>query len=781
MPEPAPEVFISFAYKDGLALARELEARLRQAGIPSWFEPESMRGGEFWKRQILEALGQDSLRYVLLILTPATLHSEWVPWEWKIARSLGRHVVPVLPEDPGLKPDLKQFPRWIREHNHWKDPSDRDCLVAHLQSRPAAPRPAPFRVPDKPQTYVQREQEYTALRDLLLDEKHQNPVAITTAIHGGGGFGKTTLAKALCHDEQIYDAFTDGIVWVELGPDAGEAKVLAGLKILYEAFTARPATFTSIGDGSRQLSEALTNQRTAALIVIDDVWHKWQLDLFLQGGPECARLFTTRQSAIAADVKARGVPVDEMTKSESTALLRNQLAQEHRRAADQASLRRLAARVGEMAIMLELVGKQLNDTLRRGKAFADALRFVEEILDRKQIAFFRRDGGVQREDSIARTIEVSLEFLDEPGDCERTLELGIFPAETELPLTTVGTLWQVDNLDAELVADAPCRPGSRQALGDGDPNARGLPALLLREVRPWPRPSGLHGRLIDGWRDLHNLPDPYAWRHLANHMIAAGRQDRLRELLLDYRWLRAKFHATDPFALRDDAARFPDEQDLKYLARALEQSAHVLAREPSLLRGQLYGRLIGIESAGIERLVEQIGQVVEEGSWLRPLRPSLTPADSPLLRVLEGHGGEVHSVAVTPDGSTAVSGSDDGTLRVWDLATGEARTLNGHGGWVNAVAVTPDGRTAVSGSHDGTVRVWDLTTEESRTLKGHRSWVNAVAVKPDGRTVISGVVRHDGTGLGRGHRASADAEGAQRPGPRGGGDARRPHRSLGLE
>ena len=76
---------------------------------------------------------------------------------------------------------------------------------------------------------------------------------------------------------------------------------------------------------------------------------------------------------------------------------------------------------------------------------------------------------------------------------------------------------------------------------------------------------------------------------------------------------------------------------------------------------------------------------------------------------------------MTPDGRTAVSGSDDDTVRVWDLATGQARTLEGHGGEVNAVAVTADGRTAVSGSDDSTVRVWDLATGQARTLEGHAS------------------------------------------------------------
>ena len=107
-------------------------------------------------------------------------------------------------------------------------------------------------------------------------------------------------------------------------------------------------------------------------------------------------------------------------------------------------------------------------------------------------------------------------------------------------------------------------------------------------------------------------------------------------------------------------------------------------------------------------------------------------------RTLEGHGGWVLAVAVTPDGRTAVSGSRDGTVRVWDLASGQARTLEGHGGWVIAVAVTPDGRTAVSGSTDGTVRVWDLASGQARTLEGHGGAVDAVAVTADGRTAVSG-------------------------------------------
>jgi WD40 repeat protein len=86
-----------------------------------------------------------------------------------------------------------------------------------------------------------------------------------------------------------------------------------------------------------------------------------------------------------------------------------------------------------------------------------------------------------------------------------------------------------------------------------------------------------------------------------------------------------------------------------------------------------------------------------------------------VLATLEGHGGEVTAVAVTPDGRRAVSGSDDNTLKVWELERGAGLvTLKGHDNWVNSVAVTSDGRLAVSGSRDKTLKVWQI--EEGAVL-----------------------------------------------------------------
>ena len=107
-----------------------------------------------------------------------------------------------------------------------------------------------------------------------------------------------------------------------------------------------------------------------------------------------------------------------------------------------------------------------------------------------------------------------------------------------------------------------------------------------------------------------------------------------------------------------------------------------------------------------------------------------------------GHIVAVNSVSFSPDGTKIVSGSDDNTIRIWDVKTGLqiGKPLTGHASFVNSVSFSPDGTKIVSGSDDETIRIWDTKTgtQIGEPLTEHTSCVNSVSFSPDGTKIASG-------------------------------------------
>jgi len=97
----------------------------------------------------------------------------------------------------------------------------------------------------------------------------------------------------------------------------------------------------------------------------------------------------------------------------------------------------------------------------------------------------------------------------------------------------------------------------------------------------------------------------------------------------------------------------------------------------------------------------------------------------------------IYSVTFSPDGKWLAAGSDDNTVKVWDIKNWKPKALVGSA--VNSVAFSPDGKYLATGSDDSTVKLWNMGSKAlAKTLTGHTDIVTSVAFSPDGKWIASG-------------------------------------------
>jgi WD40 repeat protein len=316
-------------------------------------------------------------------------------------------------------------------------------------------------------------------------------------------------------------------------------------------------------------------------------------------------------------------------------------------------------------------------------------------------------------------------------------------------------------------------------------------------------------------KDWFACEDDYALAHAPAHLAAAIRETdsgiegthgdqarrgfraRLVALLTDFAFLECKAARLGIDSLLADLTEASEhatqgELGLTQIDRVLHLEAHNLRRwdpghSPPFFSQQLRNRakehgMIDMVALADDRLSTLAGPYLAL-EWSAGREESFR-----LERTLSGHQGAVTTLAETDDGQRAVSGSEDNTVKLWNLESGEElRSMSDHEEGLVAVAVTWDGRTLISASRDNTIKMWDLERgDEGRTLvmedcdsvagvalapegqravcpsqsllgsgshplkvwdlesgellstlAGHREWVTAVAVTRDGRRAVS--------------------------------------------
>ena len=180
----------------------------------------------------------------------------------------------------------------------------------------------------------------------------------------------------------------------------------------------------------------------------------------------------------------------------------------------------------------------------------------------------------------------------------------------------------------------------------------------------------------------------------------------------------------------------------RLVQHTLLRSAQALVMDKQYLAGKLIEHLQKFDQPELQQIVQKAEASPQE-NWLRPLQSTLAPPGGLLLLSLSDHTDQVNSVAVTSDDRWAVSASDDGSLKVWDLERGtleRTMVVQNTEGVVRptALAITPDGKHTVAAYSDQTIRLWNLAkgTEEANFPNVVVS-IELLEVTPDGSKVIA--------------------------------------------
>ncbi len=274
-------------------------------------------------------------------------------------------------------------------------------------------------------------------RDELLNhlKRHlctDTPPALS-ALYGLPGVGKTALAIELVHDLDIQRHFSDGILWVGLGPGPHISEQLHRWGILPGCTAAEMANMEDETDWARLLRSTIGLRRM--LLVIDDAWKSEHALAFKVGGPHCAHVLTTRIPSVALDFASNGATlVRELNEEDSLKLLARFVPDIV--ASEPCTAQALVRSVGGLPLALTLMGKYLKSQAyscqpRRQRAALERLSHPEERL-RLTIT----QAPLEQHTSLPAEMPLSLDAvigvsawqLDEAAQ-QTLLLLSVFPAK----------------------------------------------------------------------------------------------------------------------------------------------------------------------------------------------------------------------------------------------------------------------------------------------------------------------------------------------------------------
>jgi WD40 repeat protein len=609
-------------------------------------------------------------------------------------------------------------------------------------------------------------------RDEILEELDAKVCAgagptLLTALQGTGGIGKTQLAVRYCWTRRRHHP--DGIVWLNMGNPVRAVDELVN----WAEQLGLNATDTS----DRAKANALIGRiygRPDALVVLDNVEDPTMLDRDLPGlinsrprGLGCKLLITSRQQVPdCQEIRLDFLPAP---------LDRAVLLREAKRGApgieEVQALKDLLSLLGGLPLALVVTGRLL---AARPKltlvTLRDALHkrgAVSVLSERGQIpsdyhakmgSSFRAilseiwDALPEKEPDLRRKVLTALALYGE----------NVFVPEDVLPLMLDLPEPDPDGFDPAPLEQALVRLEAAQLVERDQRRGQLRLHPLIQDFaqQQWERGASAHllhrvARELNGAASILLMPADRL-SEVARALEVLSKLDsgsKTARAVADVcRLLRVEAHAmsltADPISRRAEPAQLAYATALhaqEALKAAAEEAARASGRPHLRLRWttaktvrSLRHRLRGHEDLVGDCAISAHAQIGLSASWDGTLIVWDLASGQQRHR-LRGHEGQVLGCAISADGGTGLSASYDQTPLVWDLSRGEQRhRLSGHKGEIWGCALSADGRTGLSASADQTLIVWDLATGQVRhRLRGHEHWVLDCSVSADGRIGLS--------------------------------------------
>ena len=285
------------------------------------------------------------------------------------------------------------------------------------------------------------------LQATILPERYETTLTIT----GAAGFGKTTTTISLCHDPVMKEYFTDGFVFIELGPKSTDP--IVKLKAIYNLLTNKQCDINVV---EQKIKQCTSEYYRNLLVIIDDVWHVEDAELLVKAFSNCTTILTTRINNIEQYIPCKSsVTIGTMTKSEAISLLTSQITDTSKLSQEDVSLLDdLAQDVHLWPLLLSLIRGQLSHYVKqRHLSYHKAIENVQAKLDQKGLTAFDKNDleatKQSRKFAVKFCIEISLELLTKSlSDKLKTLILytGI---DTSLQIAVLSNLWNISKEEAE--------------------------------------------------------------------------------------------------------------------------------------------------------------------------------------------------------------------------------------------------------------------------------------------------------------------------------------------